>query len=559
MTRRLHTATTLLAGLLLAACTQDTEDTATRAVTGETVPLQFALSLGAQAATRMAETIVQKDGNFRGIEDIKLIPFSTSSIDGNTTKIGDFISLELLLKPTPQNVANSLPNMTSQNTALYKDVNIPVGTSGFLFYGKAKSTSAEKHVVGQLNPDWNMFTTPSDLTFSLETINGTETPTQATALATYMTNIANASVNGTAWKDYMNTTIKGFYTEFIKNIAGSSNSIRALLQDLYTNLNTNYSSDEMAKAIIAAIATGATNDANGALSLTDAYANYPAGIGLPDGAAYMKWDAANFSFVANPQGNIGVSVSNLTDYVYPPCLYYRVNSGIKTSTAAQQNNYTDTNDWTTITGKYTDGTSVDGSTKSVAITDPIQYAVGRFDMTVKCNAATLLDNTGTSVTVPTGGFPVTAVFVAGQKPVDWEFKPKNASTADDRIVYDNQLKVYAGTTASDITHTLVLETAENTAVTVAVELENTTGLPFTGNDGQMIYAGSKFYLVGQLTSTQTPYRVFEQDKTTRADFTIQNLKKAYNVIPDLRAPHLELGISIISSWSSAGSTTVPLE
>lgn len=565
MTRRFHTATTLLAGLLLAACTQDM-DTVTRAVTGDAVPLQLAVSLGTRAATRISDATVQTDGTFRGIEDIKLIPFSTATIVSTTLKDGDFLRLELLLKPTAQSVNNTLPVMTSQNTALYKDVDMPIGTSGFLFYGRASQTDdADAYTEGRLTADgWDGFTSPSGLTFSLQNIfTGSGTPAKAERLAEYMTGIANATASGVAWKDYtVDTEIAELYAKFITNVAGSSNSVRALLQDLYTNLQTNYPPDIMAQAVIAKIGEGA-DITDGTLSLKSDYAGYPENIGLPDGTAYMKWDDTSACFVANTGENIGISVSGLTDYVYPPCLYYRANSGIKTSRSSQQGNYDDTNSPTAITGLYTDGTVIDGYTKSVVLTEPIQYAVGRFDMTVKCDDASLVDHNNTAVTVPTGGFPVTAVFVAGQKPVDWEFKPLDSQA--DRIVYDNKISgVKAGTTPSAVTHTLVLETAAAAEVTVAIEMENTTGLPFTGNEGQMIYAGSRFYLVGKLAPADAAApavsdKVFEQDRTTTANFTVKDLKKAYNAIPDLRAPHLELGISIVDSWSSAGTDTVPLE
>ena len=584
MTRRFHIATLLLAGMLMAACSEDT-DLVTRATEGDAVPLQLAVSIGTPASTRMSDETVQLNSKFRGITDIHLIPFGTADIEGTTAKLGDFLSLEKLLKPTEETVSNALPSMTQKNTALYKDVNIPIGTKGFLFYGMATQDNSitDPHVQGRLTAqitkdntvtsDWSNLTTPSQLTFSLQSIkSSTDTPAKATLLAEYMTNIANASVTTsgttTKWESYTaDTEIQELHKSFIMNIAGSSNSVQALLQDLYTNLNTNYSSDAMAIAIMNEIKKGATIDANNKLTLNTAYDNYPGELGLPDGTASMEWDKTDNKFEpfggTTGTGTGSINVADLTDFVYPPCLYYRVNTGVMTSSSAQQSNYNDKNDWTAISKLYTNGDKVDGTTKSVALTNAIQYAVGRYDVTVKCNAATLPDKNNTSVTVPAEGFPVSAVFVAGQKSVDWEFKPQDNKV--DWIIYDNKIgdDIYAKYTKtgdkSETTHTLVLETAANAAITVALELENTTGLPFTGYDGQMIYAGSKFYLVGTLTPTNATDKVFEQDKITTANYTIKSLAGAYNVIPDLRAPHLELGISIVDSWSSAGTGSVALE
>jgi hypothetical protein len=45
-------------------------------------------------------------------------------------------------------------------------------------------------------------------------------------------------------------------------------------------------------------------------------------------------------------------------------------------------------------------------------------------------------------------------------------------------------------------------------------------------------------------------QVFKQDYITTAKLTIgaNSLKKAYNVVPDLRSPKLELGLSVDLTW-----------
>ena len=97
-------------------------------------------------------------------------------------------------------------------------------------------------------------------------------------------------------------------------------------------------------------------------------------------------------------------------------------------------------------------------------------------------------------------------------------------------------------------------------VYVAIELENNSGVDFRGANG-MIPAGGKFYLVGKLlsnkantqenTETVNPEkRVFYPDYTTTAKLTITSLEKAYNTIPDLRTPALELGLSVDLSWEN---------
>ena len=108
--------------------------------------------------------------------------------------------------------------------------------------------------------------------------------------------------------------------------------------------------------------------------------------------------------------------------------------------------------------------------------------------------------------------------------------------------------------------TLVLETAvddgaQGSDIPVALEFINKGG-DFYGVGNQLIPAGARFYIVGKLSAaaaTQTGNKVFKQDYTTTARFNIATLKKAYSTIPDLKAPQLEIGMSVDLTWQ-AGHT-----
>ena len=54
-------------------------------------------------------------------------------------------------------------------------------------------------------------------------------------------------------------------------------------------------------------------------------------------------------------------------------------------------------------------------------------------------------------------------------------------------------------------------------------------------------------------------RVFIQDFTTTANFTIKSLKNAYVTIPDLRASKLQLGLSVDLTWQSGLTFNVPID
>ena len=114
--------------------------------------------------------------------------------------------------------------------------------------------------------------------------------------------------------------------------------------------------------------------------------------------------------------------------------------------------------------------------------------------------------------------------------------------------YSEPMKATASASATN--HTLVLENGTEN-VRVAVEMVNTTGKDFYGAGNQLIKAGAKFYVVAELVAAQatvTSGHVFKQDYTTTANLTLTNLKTAYNTIPDLRTPKLELGFSVDLSW-----------
>ena len=233
-------------------------------------------------------------------------------------------------------------------------------------------------------------------------------------------------------------------------------------------------------------------------------------------------------------------------------------------------------DWDDILDTYTTGTEVSYSTRSVAIEKPIQYGVGRLDVTVnKMNADNYYDRRGDVVAIPTGGFQLTGVLIGGQKAVDYKFEPTGT---DEYTIYDKTINTESSasavvTTTADagVNYTMALETAKNQKVYVALEFLN-TGDDFQGFDG-IVKAGCKFYLIAQLdpaatdgsvTNSHDVDQVFKQDYKTTVTFTIGagtadgdgdgtsdtpgGLANAYTTIPDLRTPQLELGFSVNLEW-----------
>ena len=120
-----------------------------------------------------------------------------------------------------------------------------------------------------------------------------------------------------------------------------------------------------------------------------------------------------------------------------------------------------------------------------------------------------------------------------------------------------------------VNHTLVLETATTTdEVHVAIELVNNYSRVIYGVGNGIIPVGSTFYLVGTLNKAATggnsnasngATSIFQQAYVTVANFTIGSLKNAYNVLPDLRASQLELGLSVDLSWKAGYSFNVTID
>ena len=597
---------------------------------GSTVKTQFSISFPENvASTRMTSDIVQEAQSvekFRGMDGIVLIPYSNAT--NRDARLGANITLGKLVQPETATVTNAIPSgqlLTGSNAVLFNDVTIPVGTSGFLFYGKA--TGDDGFANGSLTP------TPAGLTGESSEISFTPTPilgwktgenvdpftpnaptmTKGDALAVYVSSIAAASYDdGTEetaddvqyiWakcanpansvQSWYNAGLGAMYTAFTSMKAGASAYVQAVVQDLYSSIKDN--TDKVSVAIKAAILNPTyVTESEGTLTLKDDYLGYPANLNMPEGAAALTWSSSNANEpkVATAVGgsNFGHSemdVVNMTSIVYPASLYYYVNSAIKTSNASKASYYDGSLPWTKEEGddildKYTDGTSVQPSTRSVAIKDPIQYAVGRLDVTVKkLNAAKYFDRKG-----EIAGLIVTGVLIGGQKGVNYEFTPTGTTPtgATEYTIYDNVMNtegsnknvVKAGQDAGT-NYTLALETAANQSVYVALEFQNNSDQDFQGFDG-IVKKGGKFYMIAQLNPetnqadqvsgvASTGNKVFKQDFKTIANFTIGagsntdedgdgwsdapgGFANAYTTIPDLRTPKLELGFSVDLTWQA---------
>lgn len=565
-------AAMLTSAVVLSSCNKN-EQNAPDQPAKDVVKTEFAIALPGQlsnGARRMPSTTVQRDGSsqFQGITDILLVPFAKQGeIEISDTRLGENIAL------TGDVEAADIAKPSKAK--VYSNVSIPLSTASFLFYAKS-GASGTKYEIGSLVADTADHATPADIKFTLEQIQATPSTFMAASavggkLMEYLSHVAIASDGEDSpklWYEYTsgdNAALKAMFDTYSSMKGLSSFEVARVLTDLNQSLTPLVGSNKLAKAICDSISsdyfTFASVDGSGVVSLDGAYNTFPSAFGLPDGSINIKWDGTSHKFIEGDYENM----ARPNKYVYPAELWYYVNSQIKTSNSSKQTMYDNTNNWSAILAAHTDAISVNSLTRAVAIQSPVQYAVARFDTQVRLKEASLADNSETVEGIATpvdcsAGFPISAILVGGQQEVKFDFTAN--TSADEFTIYDNvmtstreaepatMLAPVSAVTYSPMNHTLVLENGTSD-VMVAIEMTNTTGVDFYGAGGQLIPKDGKFYVVAKLlaaAATQTSSHVFKQDFTTTAKLTLKDLKSAYNTIPDLRTPQLEIGFSVDLTW-----------
>lgn len=253
---------------------------------GKEVVTKFAMNLSAAPGTRSTPDIVQEGigtvsgRQFRGMESIFLIPMNFAQANANgylynsyagkkVNVSGTMTDIQVKTDPT-QNFNNDLLGTTwstnifslgdlakneittTQSSKVYS-LTLPVGTSNFLFYGKAvKSGSTLDDHALQGNLSWGPTQSSANaaaINFALQPIVTASTiTTPQTNLLKVLNDIENATYNdGTtdhAWRAYKESTDNNFVT--LKNLynnftgigatnirAGSAEAVRATVQELY--------------------------------------------------------------------------------------------------------------------------------------------------------------------------------------------------------------------------------------------------------------------------------------------------------------------------------------
>lgn len=576
----------------MVSCSSDSiEPTGGSGVTGQVVKTQFALNIPyggnsstnqAKKVTRMTDEMTQQSGNFRGISDIVLLTFSDNPETAGTINADKPISI------------GTDGNAYSKDAyrRLYRDIEIPVGTSHMIFYGRATKENRDSEFKTGKITDKGDKTNLTNISHELNAISSAAnfaTDEDAKAIIKALNDIANAKV--TDGKDYTWATIgtepnlptwltehekeflKTRYKEFITLKAGSITSVVAFINNLKAALvgETGGTTDLAEKKLTKEI----YDKCEAALTAIGSI-NFPGKFNLPDGVATLSWTTGGFAYNTPEKVTIGTGNSiNYQKICYPAELSYFVNTTTMVSDKDMSNlsEFPTYTDWTTKTQTGWDAKTsfaekaVENSTRTVGLKDPVQYSVAVLKSTVRCDAATLKDNAkeagsfdeNQQIPVPTDGFKVTGILIGGQPAsVDWKYEPKATGESFANTIYDNVMNgapMYAKNeaSASNANYTLVFDnkTAPNKVVFVTIELENNSGMDFYGQDG-IILKDAKFYLVGKLdpTGKTESDHVFVQDYVTTANFNITTLKEAYNCIPDLRTSGINVGLAVDLSWKT---------
>lgn len=306
------------------------------------------------------------------------------------------------------------------------------------------------------------------------------------------------------------------------------------------------------------------------VSLKGDYANFPERFGLPSGSVGIIWNGTAF---VQQTSATGAALAAVDAFCYPPSLWYAANSTLKTSDNEDiVDEYKSANvTWNDIFNQYTFGDTVVPGAMSAALKDPLQYGVGMLEINLnKASPELLPDSNGDYVDVRNSNFPLTGIIIGEQKNQSYAFEPLLEGLS--LYVYDNEVydgstpKAYIAGASSGLTfkpvHTLVVQTDDAQNVHVALEFQNNSGSDFYGANSCRVAAGSKFYLIATLeytsgTGASLP-AVFVHDHVTKVTFSINSLSKAYNTIPELRDPQLEIGVIAQMEWVQATPAEIPM-
>lgn len=589
----------LLGLFLLSGCTKD-EDSGNKPV--EMVKAQFSFSMPLKGTrmkghTRMDEDVVQAENTtFRGIDDVRMLCYKTLTSDPSATdsKIGDIIE-----------ISSSNPDITLENVdySQCQEIRIPLGTDHFGFYATAAlnaplTTHEDKMKYGLVetiglsrgtykNNDSIRFR-PVPICTSKEPLGGSEKGRALLALLNELMSITidNVQAPNDKWSTVNSLYLNEAYQRMTQLTTLSSFNVQTMLTTIYRTAMIVLGADEflvpdnqgmeLAYAIVDKIddISNISDSEEGYLvELKEEYQGFPDDLGIPAGAARIKWDADQNVFVPDVKtyGN-NLKVLSINDYAYPMSLQYQITSDIlasdnliiQTDPENQPDTYNNFDKWEDVIAEYSKeenhaGPRVEMSTQSVMMKKQVEYAVGRMAIRSRLHLTDdFVDANGKTVNPPDVGYTLKGYIIGGQREVDYKFQPIDDETGlKEYAIYDSYLngsEQKVKKTVWDnapVDYILGLGTKSNKKINLAMELVN-NGNAFQGADG-VIAHGATFYLVAELDPNSVESdqnQVFNRDFATKVNLTITGtgLATATYGLPDLDVPHPTVGVSVNLSW-----------
>ena len=507
---------------------------------------------GQDAPTKMSTQVTQSQGNFRGIEHMYLVPFNTEeacAVEPEDPRLG---TQNVVLGSTGISQSGLVAN---NNAHLFGSAFVPSRMNRILAYGKAPdtgdpSTKETRHVNGVLTGEGLDNPTGSEsISFHLEPILASGEVNEYDAMmdtADKLLDQMNVVMTMMAESPY--SSIVSIFdnvkreNQILSCSYASFDQIRneiqtALLRIPFESMDLVQEINRISKAVSAFSQV-----------LTSIGLNFPASYGVPDGTIGFWWNGKAFVRLIN---SVNIALVEPASYCYPPSLWYYANSPVKTTNNENvKDQYVPQKTWQNILAYYNDGGEVTSITQGVAVVEPLQYGVGLLELSLSApgeEAASLINNC-----------PLTGIIVGDQKDVDFRFMP---GTGSSRYIYDKMTLTgtgypMIGKTGQTVL-TLVLQTVKDMPVHFALEFKNTTGVTRHCQQGDIL-PQCKFYLVGKLDAP-ADQSVFTKDYKTSVSVKIEGLRNAYNTVPDLHDPQLEIGIVTEMKWNQIIPQSIRLD
>ena len=259
---------------------------------GSQEQLNLVLSIGnTKTVTRQGLDVMQEGQTFRGLQRLLVLPFITN---GNAVTVDDEPKV-------PTTTSEGAQRVTDKNYYYWNKCRMTRGTDRVLVWGESNPISGTDAFVedGKLETTLTGRMLLKDITFSLKSIRDNyDVEQDAQDLADYMTAIANTD----GWSTTDNEQLKTLYLNFIHAVsegtglmAGSAAHVKAYVTELKEQLETIKTADgttqevqDLCDAII-----GNIGDTESTTSCVNN--GYPGTLGLPDGAAALRWMSGAFS------------------------------------------------------------------------------------------------------------------------------------------------------------------------------------------------------------------------------------------------------------------------